>query len=158
MNTHVRWMIRRDMPEVLEIERTSFEFAWTEYDFINRLKERNVIGIVAESQMAPGKRDRVVGFMIYELQRNHLHLLKFAVHPDYRRRGVGHQLVTKLTRKLASRRSHVLTEVRETNLDAQRFFRSKGFRAISVLRDFYDDAEEDAYLMQFRARQTEAVG
>ena len=28
VNVHIRWMIRRDMPEVLQIERTSFEYPW----------------------------------------------------------------------------------------------------------------------------------
>jgi ribosomal-protein-alanine N-acetyltransferase len=40
-------------------------------------------------------------------------------------------------------------EVRETNLPAQLFFRSLGFRATSVLKDFYRDSTEDAYLMQY---------
>ena len=31
-----------------------------------------------------------------------------------------------------------------------RGFRGLGFRAVSVLRDFYDDTTEDAYLMQYR--------
>jgi ribosomal-protein-alanine N-acetyltransferase len=39
--------------------------------------------------------------------------------------------------------------VRETNLPAQLFFRSLGFRAISVLKDFYQDTTEDAYLMHY---------
>jgi ribosomal-protein-alanine N-acetyltransferase len=39
--------------------------------------------------------------------------------------------------------------VRETNLPAQLFFRAAGFRAVTVLRDFYRDSDEDAYLMQF---------
>jgi ribosomal-protein-alanine N-acetyltransferase len=42
-------------------------------------------------------------------------------------------------------------EVRETNLPAQLFVRSLGFRATSVLKDFYQDSTEDAYLMQFHA-------
>jgi ribosomal-protein-alanine N-acetyltransferase len=42
-------------------------------------------------------------------------------------------------------------EVRETNLPAQLFFRSLGFRAISVLKDFYQDTTEDAYLMHYVA-------
>ncbi|MEM6473569.1 MAG: ribosomal-protein-alanine N-acetyltransferase RimI, partial [Planctomycetota bacterium] len=50
------------------------------------------------------------------------------------------------------RRNRIMLEVRETNLEAQLFFKSLGFRAISVLRDFYDDTVEDAYLMQFRYR------
>ena len=71
---HIRWMIRRDMPEVLDIENRSFEFAWTEEDFIRCLRQRNCIGMVAEHD------ERVVGFMIYELHKNRLHILNFAVH------------------------------------------------------------------------------
>ncbi len=147
---HIRWMIRRDMMEVLEIENQSFEFPWSEDDFIRCLRQRNCIGMVAEHD------ERVAGFMIYELHRNRLHILNFAVGPDFRRRGVGQQMVEKLIGKLSSqRRNRILLEVRETNLDAQLFFRDLGFRAISVLRDFYDDTTEDAYLMQYRYR-TEA--
>ena len=46
-----------------------------------------------------------------------------------------------------------MLEVRESNLDAQCFFRAIGFKAVSVLRDFYDDTDEDAYVMQCRVNQ-----
>ena len=81
LRVHIRWMIRRDMPEVLEIERASFEFPWFEEDFIRCLRQRNCIGMVAEHA------ERVVGFMIYELHKTRLHILNFAVAPDVRRRG-----------------------------------------------------------------------
>jgi len=45
-------------------------------------------------------------------------------------------------------------EVRETNLAAQLFFKNQGFRAVTVLRDYYDDTPEDAYIMQFRCRES----
>ncbi|QDV44352.1 ribosomal-protein-alanine N-acetyltransferase [Stieleria neptunia] len=142
---HIRWMIRRDMPSVLAIEQNCFEFAWTEEDFIRCLRQRNCIGMVAE------KDDEIVGFMIYELHKNRLHILNFAVHPDQRRHGVGNSMCSKLFGKLShERRNRIMLEVRETNLDAQLFFKNLGFRAISVLRDFYDDTVEDAYLMQYR--------
>ena len=48
INVHIRWMIRRDMPEVLGIENSSFEFSWSEDDFIRCLRQRNCIGMVAE--------------------------------------------------------------------------------------------------------------
>jgi ribosomal-protein-alanine N-acetyltransferase len=136
VRTHIRWMIRRDMPEVLAIEAASFEFPWLEDDFIRCLRQRNCIGMVAEHD------DRVVGFMIYELNKNRIQVLNFATAPEMRRRGVG-----KLS---AQRRTRILLEVRETNLAAQLFFRDSGFRAISVLRDYYEDTPEDAYLMQYR--------
>ena len=142
---HIRWMIRRDMAGVLEIEKLGFEFSWSEEDFVRCLRQRNCIGMVCEYE------ERVVGFMIYELHKNRIHVLNFAVHPDFSRRAVGRQMMDKLIGKLSSqRRNRIMLEVRETNLSAQLFFRSMGFRAISVLRDYYDDAIEDAYLMQFR--------
>jgi [ribosomal protein S18]-alanine N-acetyltransferase len=144
---HIRWMIRRDMPDVLAIEAESFEFPWLEGDFIRCLRQRNCIGMVAEYE------GRVVGFMIYELHKTRIHVLNFAVAGDDRRRGVGSQLIAKLIAKLSSqRRSRILLEVRETNLAAQLFFRENGFRAVSVLRSYYADTPEDAYMMQFRHR------
>ncbi len=145
VQVHIRWMIRRDMPEVLQIEEQCFEFPWSEEDFIRCLRQRNCIGMVAEYD------ERVVGFMIYELHKSRLHILNFAVSPDCRRHAIGDQMIAKLISKLSSqRRNRIMLEVRETNLDAQLFFRTSGFRAISVLRDFYDDTTEDAYLMQYR--------
>jgi ribosomal-protein-alanine N-acetyltransferase len=145
VRVHIRWMIRRDMPEVLQTEQESFEFAWTEEDFLRCLRQRNCIGMVAE------QGEKVVGFMIYELHKAKLHILNFAVHPLFRRGGVGAQMTAKLVSKLSShRRTRITLEVRETNLSAQLFFRSQGFRATRVLRGFYEDSGEDAFLMQYR--------
>ena len=144
LRVHIRWMIRRDMGEVLQIEKGSFEFPWFEEDFVRCLRQRNCIGMVAEHG------DRVVGFMIYELHKTRLHVLNFAVAPEYRRLGIGRQMIDKLVSKLSSqRRTRISLEVRETNLTAQLFFKQNQFRATAVLRDFYDDSTEDAYVMQF---------
>ena len=60
------------------------------------------------------------------------------------------QMMEKLAGKLTpDRRGRIALEVRETNLPAQLFFRSLGFRATTVLKDFYQDSTEDAYLMQY---------
>src|ERR671938_643730 len=145
VRVHIRWMIRRDMPEVLQTEVDSFEYAWTEEDFLRCLRQRNCIGMVAEHGV------KVVGFMIYELHKAKLHILNFAVHPLCRRCGVGAQMVAKLISKLSShRRTRIPLEVRETNLPAQLFFRSQGFKAVRVLRAYYEDSGEDAFQMQYR--------
>lgn len=153
---HIRWMIRRDMAEVLDIEQESFEFPWSEDEFIRCLRQRNCIGMVADIADDKGD-DRVVGFMVYELHKTRLHVLNFAVARAYRRLGIGARMVAKLVGKLSQqRRTRIMLEVRETNLAAQLFFRSQGFRAVNVLRDFYEDTTEDAYLMQYRYRVGEA--
>src|SRR5205807_2738743 len=87
----------------------------------------------------------------YELHKAKLHILNFAVHPTCRRYRIGSQMVAKLISKLSShRRTRITLEVRETNLTAQLFFRAQGFKAVRVLRTYYEDSGEDAFLMQYR--------
>ena len=141
---HIRWMIRRDMPEVMAIEGAGHEFPWSEEEFLRVLRQRNCIGMVAEHG------EQVVGFMIYELHKAKLHVLNFAVHAEHRRSGVGAQMIAKLVGKLsAHRRTRIVLHVRETNLGAQLFYKIQGFRAVEVVREFYEDTGEDAYLMQY---------
>lgn len=151
-NIDIRWGVRRDMASVLSIESESFGFPWTEEEFIRCLRQRNCVLMVAEI------REQVVGYMVYELHENFLQLLNFAVAAGFRRKGIGTAIVFKMVGKLSpQRRSRILLEVRETNLAAQLFFRSQGFLAVSVLRDFYDDTTEDAYVMQYRYQAGVAV-
>ncbi len=144
VRVHIRWMIRRDMPEVLAIEHACFDFPWCEEEFLRVLRQRNCIGMVAELG------EQVVGFMIYELHKNKLQVLDFASHPEFRRLGVGQQMVAKLVGKLSShRRTRIVLHVRETNLDAQFFYRNQGFLALEVAREHFGDTGEDAYLLQY---------
>lgn len=150
INVHIRWMIRRDMPEVLDIEKSSFELPWSEEDFIRCLRQRNCIGMVAEYD------EQVIGFMVYELHRDKLHVLNLSVHPDWRRCEVGAQMVARLVNKLSQqRRNKIVLEVRESNLPAQQFFAAMGFRVVSTLRNYYEDTPEtndDAYVFVYRFR------
>jgi len=142
---HIRWMIRRDMPDVLGTEETSFEFPWTEEDFLRCLRQRNCIGMVIE------QGEKVIGFMIYELHKQRLNILNFAVHPDFRRMGLGSLMVGKLIGKLSGhRRTRITLEIRETNLCAQVFFRSLGFKAVRVMRKYFEDTGEDAFVLNYR--------
>lgn len=155
VRVHIRWMIKRDMPEVLDIENQSFEFPWTSDDFMRCLRQRNCIGMVAED-----KDEDIVGFMVYELHRHKLHVLNLAVHPKHRMRSIGRQLTEKLVSKLSlQRRTKVMTEVRERNLDAQLFFRACGFRVEPgrIIRRFYKDTDEDAYVFQYRMQSGDAT-
>ena len=65
-------------------------------------------------------------------------------------------MVQKLIGKLSQqRRNRIVLEIRETNLAAQMFFKNLDFRAVSVLRDYYDDTVEDAYVMQYRYKSVD---
>lgn len=137
-------MIARDMSEVLAIENRSYESPWVEDDFIRFLRQKNCIGMVAKYD------NRVVGFMIYEIHKQQLRILNFAVHPEVRRESIGCQMVEKLIGKLSrQRRNKILLEISEYNTPAQQFFSEMGFKATSVLKNYYDDCDEDAYVFRY---------
>ncbi|TXT25171.1 MAG: ribosomal-protein-alanine N-acetyltransferase [Planctomycetota bacterium] len=101
---------------------------------------------------------RIVGFMIYELHKAKLHVLNFAVDPEFRRQAIGAQMIEKLVDKLSQqRRQEIVLEVRESNLAAQLFFKKMGFKAVLVLRSHYDDTDEDAYVMRFTLTDEDAI-
>lgn len=149
----IRWLIRRDMPEVMEIENRSHQFPWTEEEFLACLRERNCIGTVYESSGG-----LIHGFMIYELHAKTLRILNFAVAPEVRRTGIGAAMVKRLIDKLdQQKRTFIELEIRETNLNAQTFFSRAGFRAVRVLSRHYDETNEDAYLFRYSLQAQQQV-
>lgn len=142
----LRWMIKRDLAEVCAIERLCYRHPWTKKDFQQRLKARNCIGMVWEDDI-----DEVHGFIIYEMGNGVLEITNLAVRYAMQGNGIGRALVSKVLDKLAhDRKNRVEVKVRERNLDAQLFFRALGFRAIRVLRGYFEeDGKEDAYLFHY---------
>lgn len=150
---HVTWMIRRDMQEVLEIERQCFDHPWSEEDLVRCLRQRNCIGMCAHAEAREGldcKESELLGYMIYELHKKQLNILNFAVRPSLYRNGVGAAMVGKLKSKLTlERRNRIMLMIPEANINACLFFRQMGFMATGTLRDFYEETDGDAYVFEF---------
>lgn len=121
----VRWLIRRDMDEVLRIEAESFGVnRWSEDDFLACLRQRNCIGVTIVRNYS-----EILGFMIYELHKHKLTILNMAVQPESRRQGFGRMAIDRLKGKLSQqRRTAVMAHVTEDNLNAHLFFSACGFR------------------------------
>lgn len=142
---NIRWMIRRDLPEVIEIDMRSHLRPWAEEDFMRELRNRNTIGMVAEES------GWVFGFMVYELKKGRIDVLRLAVADDRRRQGIGAALIAKLKGKLSPKRRHRiridLPEL-EASIAACRFLASHGFLA-AILRDPDEDVYRFDYIHRF---------
>jgi len=146
VDVHIRWMVRRDMQEVVEIENTCFNAPWSEEDFLSTLRRHNCIGMVAELD------EKILGFYIYELHETKLHVLNFAIIPAYHRCKIGTQFINKLINKLhINARTKIYLETRESNLAMQLFLKSHEFKAIKVLNNYYDD-DETAYRFKYKLK------
>lgn len=141
----IRWLIRRDLDRVLQIERASFAAPWNIGDFYAVLKHRTVTGIAAEAESS----GLVVGYAVYDMRPDRIELINLAVAPDYRLRWIGKQLVRWLIDRLQGRRNLIRARVSERNLGAQLFFRYQGFVATGIEREPYGEPDHDAYVMDF---------
>jgi [ribosomal protein S18]-alanine N-acetyltransferase len=148
-----RWLVRRDMPEVMAIENASFADPWTEEEYLRQLRQRNCIGSVIERT----EDSKMVGVMIYELHQGRLELVNIAVHPHHRRQGVGTAMLNRLKEKLSqqARRSFDL-KVGEQNLRAHLFFQACGMKATEVVRAPFRDSpnNQDGYRFVYQLNQT----
>ncbi len=142
---HCRWMIKADLVRVFETERLSFAAPWTEPDVCACLRDSKIVGMIAE--YTHDDVSVTIGHFVFRLHPQRLELLRLAVHPEWRRGGVGRQMVEKLTSKLSDNRRKWLTVmVPETNLPGLLFLRACGLRAILTARGEFGD--EDGVLMR----------
>lgn len=131
---YVRWMIRRDMVEVMTIEQELFSKPWTEEDFYNALRSRNCIGIVAEI------KGIIVGYMVYEFHKRFYRICNIAVQSYCHRRGVATALINKLKsdlKKTTTERNKIKVSSGEDNLDFQLFLKANGFECYRIIEDRY---------------------
>jgi len=154
--TNIRYMRRSDLSRILEIERECFSDPWSEQDFIDFAHERNTIGLAVEINKWDQSYSvtKTVGYVMYSLHRCHLYIANMSVDPWYQRCGIGRSIMDCLKYKVAMcHRRGLACRVRETNLDAQLFLKAMGWRATDVVRDAYDNSDEDAYEMHWAANE-----
>ncbi|MFQ5850999.1 MAG: ribosomal protein S18-alanine N-acetyltransferase [Candidatus Binatia bacterium] len=139
---HFREMTPSDLDDVMRIERASFSSPWSARFFLDELKVP-----YARSLLAWVGR-RIVGYIIYWQLPGEVDIHNLAVHPAYRRQGIGRSLLRAAVHEARNRgSSRVTLEVRKSNEAAQRLYQSLSFVARGVRRGYYSDDGEDALVM-----------
>jgi len=88
MNPVIRLMTLEDVPAVHEIDTLSFSLPWPERSFRFELTENPVTRAwVAEVD------GRIAAMLVLWFIVDEAHIATIAVHPDYRRRGIGEQVL-----------------------------------------------------------------
>lgn len=132
-----------DIHAVHEIERLSFRTPWPAHAFEQEIRRNSLARyLVARAG------ERVVAFAGVWMMADEAHITTFSVHPDWRRRGIGRQLLVSLADlSHALRASRMTLEVRAGNTAAQALYRSFGFADAGTRPRYYTDDGEDALIM-----------
>lgn len=137
------YMTLEHLDDVYEIELDSFSIPWEREDFTKELTNNSMaIYIVALID------SKVVGYGGMWHVVNEGHITNIAVAEDYRRRGVGTALLSRMI-EIAEEKEMIglELEVRVGNANAMRLYSKFGFKTEGIRKNYYADTKEDAIIM-----------
>jgi ribosomal-protein-alanine N-acetyltransferase len=143
LKLRIEAMRLEDLVAVQQIERASFTTPWPPHAYKTEL-ETNRLATYVVARMG----DEVVGYGGMWIMVDEAHVTTFAVHPAWRRRGVGERILIALLDLAIARHAREATlEVRLSNLPARRLYEKYGFRPVGLRPRYYSDDNEDALIM-----------
>jgi [ribosomal protein S18]-alanine N-acetyltransferase len=138
----IRSMTTADLPVVVALDQASFSQPWPPAAFEAELANINSRCWVVEEDAC------VVAAMVIWRVLDEAHIATIAVHPDYRRRGIGRALLrTGMDSAYAEGARIYHLEVRAGNLPAQKIYVEFGYEVVGRRPRYYQDNGEDALLM-----------
>lgn len=153
-----------DLDQVLEIERLSYPTPWSKRAFQSELTENAyahyyVARLKPDSSYAKGAPDvysggqssavrSIVGYIGVWVILDEAHITNVAVHPNFRRMGLGERLMRfAFDKALEFGATRVTLEVRVSNIPAQNLYKKLGFQERGIRKGYYTDTNEDAIIM-----------
>jgi ribosomal-protein-alanine N-acetyltransferase len=155
-------MTLADIGQVMEIEQLAFPTPWSPRAYRYEITENDYSTmLVVRSRTAPGGRlvrlgwplglakpGPVLGYAGFWLLVEDAHICTIAVHPLWRRQGLGEMLILSLVeRAMELDALRATLEVRVSNRAAQALYRKYGFEIVSRRKRYYANNNEDAYIM-----------
>lgn len=139
----LRDMREADIPKVLVIERSAYEFPWTE-GILRDCFRYGYLCKVYESHAG------IIGYGILSVAVGECHLLNICIAPSWQNAGHGTRLVEELLDLArAANVRNALLEVRVSNIPAFRLYHKLGFNEIGMRKGYYParGGREDALVL-----------
>jgi ribosomal-protein-alanine N-acetyltransferase len=136
-------MTAADIRPVMRIESLSFTTAWPHNAFASEVNDNKL------AHYYVGRIDgEIVAYGGIWVILEESHITTIAVHPDWRGKRYGEELLLHLLREAIEHGAAWMTlEVRESNDVAQSLYRKYGFTPVSLRRAYYSDNMENALVM-----------
>jgi [ribosomal protein S18]-alanine N-acetyltransferase len=132
-----------DVARVHEIDVISFSLPWPERSF-----QFELTGNPTSRCWVAEQDGCLVAMLVLWLIMDEAHIATIAVHPDYRRRGIGEKLlIFSLQQAKLEGAKRAFLEVRSGNTGAKNLYGKYGFIVDGIRKGYYKDNNEDAILM-----------
>ena len=138
----IRCMESQDVSTVYEMERTCFSDPWSKDSLSEFANVNGRYVFVAEENGA------VIAYGCIQQVLDECEILRIAVKPDYRKKGVGKELLSKMINEAYRSGARIFyLEVRENNTAAIGLYRKLLFTESGRRKNYYTNPVEDAILM-----------
>jgi ribosomal-protein-alanine N-acetyltransferase len=140
----IRPMHELDVPVVVTVERSAYQFPWSEGIFRDCLRVGYVCRVVEVGI-------DIAGYGIMSMGAGEAHVLNVCVREEYRGRGLARKvLLYLLDRARNAGMLEAFLEVRPSNTAAARLYDSLGFEQVGVRRGYYQatNGREDAAVLR----------
>ena len=139
----IRFMRLKDVDAVAAIEKETFARPWSRESF-----RQEVTRNVAARYLVAEEEGEILGYAGAWVILDESHITNIAVREDARGRGIGKLLTSRLLQVLSNLGACYATlEVRVSNERAQNLYKSLGFISVGKRKRYYEDNNEDAFLM-----------
>ena len=143
-------MTREDLPRLADLEKICFSTPWSQESLAAELQKENALFLAAHAE---GQAVAYAG-MNWVLDEGYVD--NVAVHPSFRRQGLGRALMSALIQQARALDLAFLSlEVRPSNAGAIALYTSLGFREAGRRRNFYTQPAEDALILTLWFREPE---
>jgi ribosomal-protein-alanine N-acetyltransferase len=137
-----------DLEEVCAIERASFSTPWPRSLFEEELRRPGLCFWLALRDAAAPPGSQVAAYGGFWKAVDEAHFTNVAVHPAWRRSGLGRRLLRSLVEKARNEACLSATlEVRPSNAAALALYTSEGFTPVALRPRYYSDDGEDAMIL-----------
>ena len=139
----IRQMQACDVPAIAELERICFSDPWSERSIASELDNPLSYWLVAEDNGV------IAGYVGSQSVLDAADMMNLAVSPDYRKQGIGQDLVKELINHLQNNNViALLLEVRVSNAPAISLYEKLGFVQVGRRPKYYHNPREDALILQ----------
>lgn len=136
-------MEEKHLDQLMDIETRSFLSPWTRSAYLYELTNNDFAHYIIVS-----KGDQILGYAGMWIILDESHVTTLAVHPNYRRRGLGRMIMLEMMRRsIPLGATRITLEVRDSNLAARHLYASLGFVEKGLRKKYYADTNEDAIIM-----------
>ena len=140
----IRFLEASDIDEIIQLEKLCFpEDPWSRLSFETELDNPLSVFFVAVDE----ESGKMMGYGGMWLMHDIADITNIAVHPEYRREGIGKNILNLLIKIAKEKEMTAITlEVRESNIPAQKLYESAGFVRCGISKRYYQ-GREDAIIM-----------